>query len=331
ETQGVQFPLADDAADEADGVAAGLAGGPQHGELQRGAADPAGRNLIHGPGDALCFAAARRAAQGCEPPRNPTTSPGSEASMTSPMEGRTIALAEGRQLEDLARMLESEGAAALRCPMVSILDAPDPAPVVAWLHELSADRFSHVVLLTGEGLRRLLGFAERDGIRERVMAALPRTGTVTGGPKRVQALKEIGLTPTLVAATPTTAGVIATLRTEPLQGKTVGVQFYSESNEPLAEFLPAAGAARRPGLAYVYAPAADAGRVADLIQRLARGEVDAVVFTSSPQVDRLYEVAVDRGLEAELRQGWTRTRVAAVGPVVAENLRQRGAPVHVCP
>jgi uroporphyrinogen-III synthase len=251
--------------------------------------------------------------------------------MARPLEGRTIALAEGRQLEDLARMLESEGAAALRCPMVSILDAPDPAPVVAWLHELSADRFSHVVLLTGEGLRRLLGFAEREGIRANVIAALARTRLVTRGPKPVQALKEIGLTPTLVAATPTTAGVIATLRTEPLQGKTVGVQLYSESNEPLAEFLQAAGATMRAVLPYVYAPAADAGRVADLIQRLAGSEVDAVVFTSSPQVDRLYEVAADRGLEAILRQGWTRTRVAAVGPVVAENLRQRGAPVHVCP
>src|SRR5262245_54642727 len=103
--------------------------------------------------------------------------------MTRPLDGRTIALAEGRQLEELAGMLEKEGAATLRCPMVSILDAPDPAPVVAWLRELCADRFSHVVLLTGEGLRRLLGFAEREGIRPEVIAAVARTRTVTRGPK----------------------------------------------------------------------------------------------------------------------------------------------------
>ena len=34
-------------------------------------------------------------------------------------------------------MLESEGAAALRCPMLSILDAPDSAPVEAWLRDLA--------------------------------------------------------------------------------------------------------------------------------------------------------------------------------------------------
>ena len=36
--------------------------------------------------------------------------------MSKPLEGRTIALAEGRQLEELAQMLEKEGATALRCP-----------------------------------------------------------------------------------------------------------------------------------------------------------------------------------------------------------------------
>ena len=81
----------------------------------------------------------------------------------------------------------------------------------------------------------------------------------------------------------------------------------------------------------LYAPAADAERVADLIGRLDRGAVDVVVFTSSPQVDRLFEVARERGLEPALRQGLQRTRVAAVGPVVAEDLRRRGAPVHICP
>ena len=84
-------------------------------------------------------------------------------------------------------------------------------------------------------------------------------------------------------------------------------------------------------LPYVYAPAADAGRVADLIARMARGEVDAIVFTSSPQVERLYEVAAAQRLETELAAGWAKTRVAAVGPIVAETLRLRGAPVHICP
>lgn len=251
--------------------------------------------------------------------------------MTLPLTGRTIALAEGRQLEDLAQMLEKEGAAIVRCPMVSILDAPDPAPVVAWLNELVAGRFDLVVLLTGEGLRRLLGFAERAGIRNEVIAALARTRTVTRGPKPGRALAEIGLQPTRLATAPTTEGVIAALREEPLQGETVGVQLYSESNPPLLEFLQKAGAHARTVLPYVYAPATDADHVARLLDEMAAGRIDALVFTSSPQVDRLYEVAKERGIEDKLQAGMDRTKIAAVGPIVADNLRGRNARVDICP
>jgi uroporphyrinogen-III synthase len=251
--------------------------------------------------------------------------------MSRPLEGLTVALAESRQLEELAQLLEKEGATTLRCPMVSILDAPDPAPVLAWIGELIAGRFSLVVLMTGEALRRLLGFAERAGLRAEMVAALGRTQTLTRGPKPVRALKEIGLTPTKVAQVPTTEGVIATLRQESLSGQTVGVTLFAEPNPALVDFLTSAGAQPRTVMPYVYAPHSDDERVVDLITRLARGEVHVLVFTSSPQVERVYEVAKKRGLEETLREGLMRTCVAAVGPVVADDLRRHGAPVHICP
>src|SRR5438128_400391 len=129
-----------------------------------------------------------------------------------PLAGHTFALAEGRQLEELALMLEKEGATVLRCPMVSIVDATDAGPVLAWIRELIDDPFAYVIFMTGEGIRRLMGFAEREGLHYRFVEALARTKSVTRGPKPVRALKELGLSPSLVAETPTTEGVIARLR-----------------------------------------------------------------------------------------------------------------------
>jgi uroporphyrinogen-III synthase len=251
--------------------------------------------------------------------------------MTQPLADKTIALAEGRQLEELAALLEREGALCRRCPMFSILDPLDDAPVLDWLDALCAGRFDWVVLLTGEGLRRILACAERHQRREQVVAAMAATKTLTRGPKPVRALKEVGLTPTRVAASPTTDGVIASLRELPLQGLTVGVQLYKESNPPLTDFLAEAGAVARTVLPYRYAPAADAEQVAQLIDDMQRGAVAAIVFTSAPQVDRLFEVALERGLEPALFAGLVRTRVAAVGPVVAHALEQRQVRVDVCP
>lgn len=244
---------------------------------------------------------------------------------------RTIALAEGRQLEELAAMLEKDGARVLRCPLVNILDPPDDGPVLAWLHALLAHHFSLVILLTGEGLRRLLACADRHGLHAQVIEALGRTRTVTRGPKPVRALKEVGLAPALIAQNPTTEGVIATLAAEALQGQTVGVQLYSDSNPPLTEFLASAGATVLTVQPYFYAPAADADRIADLMSQMDAGTVDAIVFTSSPQIDRLFEVANERGCHELLMRGLRKTKIAAVGPIVAATLQKHDLPVDICP
>ena len=246
--------------------------------------------------------------------------------MSGPLDGRTIALAEGRQLEELVVMLESEGATALRCPLLSILDAPDPLPVLAWIEDLIAGRFSWVVLMTGEAIRRLGGFAERAGRRDAFVEALGRTPTLTRGPKPVRALKEIGLTPTKVAAPPTTDGVIAALRPETLTGMTVGMTLYGAANPALEDYLHSAGAVVRPVMPYVFAPSADDG---------AGGGSDRPARAGGDRRDRLHQLAAGgatlRGGAASMTgnwpcsKAWHRTRVAAVGPVVAETLHGRQA------
>jgi uroporphyrinogen-III synthase len=245
--------------------------------------------------------------------------------------GRTIALAEGRQLEDLAALLEKEGAIPLRYPLLSILDPTDDGPALAWLGELIADRFHWVVLFTGEGVRRLLACAERHGMREAAIAAFGRAQTMTRGPKPGRAFQEVGLKPSRVANVPTTEGVVASMQNEALEGRTVGVQLYREDNPAFLEFLTKKGAIVKTVLPYIYAPASDAERVADLIERMDGGTIDAVVFTSAPQIDRLFDVATERHADAALRRGLAKTKVAAVGPVVAENFRSHRVRVDICP
>ena len=142
---------------------------------------------------------------------------------SKPLSNRTIAVPETRDLEAFASNLEALGARVLRCPLVGILDAPDPAPVECWLHELADGTFHDVVLFTGEGVRRLMGFAERAGIFEKARAGLAHARKITRGPKPAKALVELGLRPDVASAIPTTAGVIETLRQFDLSGRHVGV------------------------------------------------------------------------------------------------------------
>jgi uroporphyrinogen-III synthase len=251
---------------------------------------------------------------------------------TGRLAGRTIALPETRELDRLAGLLEEQGATTLRCPLVQILDAPDPAPVDAWLGRLVAGGFDDVIFLTGEGLRRLLGRADRTGTREAVVAALGRTRRITRGPKPARALHEIGLGPDLPAAVPTSRGIMESLAAVDLGGRRIGLQLYGlEPSVELVAFLQAAGASVDTVAPYIYAPGSDDQRVRELMASMQAGKVDAIAFTSAAQVDRLWQVARDAGMEPALADALSKTRVAAIGPVVVGALAARGVRIDIAP
>ena len=110
------------------------------------------------------------------------------------------------------------------------------------------------------------------------------------------------------------------------------MQLYGEEpNLPLVDFLESVGAKVATVAPYVYASASDDAAVKALVDALGDGRVDAIAFTSASQVDRLWQVPTDGGLEPSLRAGLARVRVAAIGPIVEGALVARGVRVDVEP
>lgn len=247
-----------------------------------------------------------------------------------PLDGKTVALPESRELDQLSRLLDEQGATTWRCPLVAILDAPDPAPIDDWLRRLVAGALDDVIFLTGEGLRRLLARAERTGTRDAVIAALGRVRRITRGPKPARALHEIGLASDLPASVPTSRGVIDSLRALDLKGRRIGLQLYgTDPGAELVAFLTGAGAAVSTVSPYVYAPAIDDQRVRELIDAMQARRIDAIAFTSASQIDRLWGVARTAGVEPMLASALSSTRVAAIGPIVEAALGERGVRVDI--
>ncbi len=248
------------------------------------------------------------------------------------LEGRVIAVPETRQLDVLAGLLERRGARVLRCPLVGIEDSPDTAAVVAWLDRLSSLPTDLMVFYTGEGIERLLGFARRADREVPFLAALQRIPKLTRGPKPKRALHRLTLDAEYEAAQPTTAGLVAAAANVPLPQRRVAVQLYSDSQDrELERALRGRGVEVDSVAPYVYATGADDEHVARLIGQLEAGEVDAIAFTSKSQVQRLLALARERQLEPALRAGLTRTRIAAVGPIVAAELTAAGLRVDAIP
>lgn len=255
-----------------------------------------------------------------------------ELESSSALAGEIVAVPESRQLDILEELLVNRGAAVVRVPLVAILDAPDPVPIIGWLDAFIHEPSDYFVILTGEGLRRLRGVAQRHDREEAFIAALQRTCTICRGPKPGRALKEIDLKPDLLGKAPTTSGVIEALDELDIDGKRVAVQLYGEEpNLLLIDYLRGRGAIVSAVAPYVYASHIHEDKVVELIHTLARGEISMMTFTSQPQFTRLLEVARKHDIEEVLFSGLARVAVAAVGPVVGDQLTAAGVKVAVMP
>jgi len=252
--------------------------------------------------------------------------------MAGRLEGYRILILETREEAQFSRLLQEQGANVLQCPMFTIHDAPDPAPIEAWIRLFIAKPFDDLVLMTGEGLRRMMKVAQRIGVDQDFVAALVNAKRYARGPKPVRALREIGLEANVQTETPTSEGVAAMLAQENLKGHRVGLQLYPDKDHgKLIAAITSYGATVEPVLPYIYdGQAADTNIVA-AIGEMAQRRVDAIALTSSGQVRRLIDVARAHNCEDQLRAGLKQTPVASVGPVVSDELKANGLHTDIYP
>jgi uroporphyrinogen-III synthase len=252
--------------------------------------------------------------------------------MADRLTGYRILILETREEAQFSRLLSEQGADVLQCPMFAINDAPDPAPIEAWIRRAIEQPFDDLVLMTGEGLRRLMKLVRRLGVEQEFVAALGKSRKFARGPKPGKALREIGLEPQMTTEKPTSEGIAEMLARLDLGGRRVGLQLYPDKDHgALIGAIKAQGAAVDTVLPYVYdAKAADAN-IVTAIDEMARGRVDAIALTNLGQIRRLIDTAKTHGWEEKLREGLAQTPIASVGPAVSDELKTHGLAAAIYP
>src|SRR6202790_3506552 len=146
--------------------------------------------------------------------------------MADRLNGYRILILETREEAQFSRLLAEQGADVLQCPMFTIRDAPDSAPIEAWIRRFIDKPFDDLVLMTGEGLRRLMKPARRIGIDQNFVAARGKARKFARGQKPGRALREIGLEPQVTTEKPTSEGIAEMLSLVDLGGTRVGFTLY---------------------------------------------------------------------------------------------------------
>jgi uroporphyrinogen-III synthase len=239
--------------------------------------------------------------------------------------GVRVATAENRYPEQLARLLEREGATVYSCPLLRETPVEHAGNARQFMELCETTRVDFIVFYTGVGIEFLFRAVNKPEV-------IARSRIIARGPKAVNALKKVGVLDYVVADEPTTEGILKTLDREELRGKSVLVQLYGQDNSELRRGLEARGAAVTGISLYHYEQASDTEAVSELVRRITHREIDAITFTNGPQARFLLKSAASLGGSEELLRHLNNdVAVVSIGEVTSKALREMGIEPHVIP
>ncbi|MDE3195929.1 MAG: uroporphyrinogen-III synthase [Acidobacteriota bacterium] len=183
--------------------------------------------------------------------------------------------------------------------------------------------FDGVILLTGVGARLLWKTLLTRHSEEDLKDALRKTTLVVRGPKPSAAIRELGMIPNVQVPEPNTwRELLGTMAPRP--EKHVALQEYGKSNTELIDGLRAQGRVVTPVRTYGWDLPEDVSGLREAVARLAAGQVDVILLTTSMQVVNLMRIAEEEGVAQQVREAFGLAFVASIGPTTTETLEEYG-------
>lgn len=254
--------------------------------------------------------------------------------MAASLSGKVVAFLEARMQSEMASLIERRGGTPYSAPVLQELYLRDDPEVQRLVGDVCDDRVDVVVLLTGVGTRALIESAGAMGLQQEFLRHLDTRTIFARSPKPARVLRQHNIHIDIMPPEPyTSQDLVAAVRDFDVSGKEVAVQAYGGPNGFLSRSLQASGATVREVTLYTWGIPEDIAPALRLIDDLAEGRIDAVAFTSQPQVENLLAIAAQSGKEGSLRDsvGRSSVTIASIGPVCSRKLRERNIKVDVEP
>ena len=244
------------------------------------------------------------------------------------MRGKRVAVLESRLGRELSDLVAGRGAQPFHAPALAELPDLDPQAIAALVKSLEARPAKLAIFQTGVGTRALFAATDSLSLSDRLLSLLKSAIVAVRGPKPAGALRQRGVHIDRSAADPfTTRELLDCIDELPVRGERVVVQRYGVANVELDRALEARGAEVIEIPTYRWSLPPDTAPLVELIGRLERGEMDAVLFTNAEQVRNLF--LVSRKSNQDVKVALNRTFVASIGPVASAALREAGVKIAV--
>lgn len=249
------------------------------------------------------------------------------------LNGRVLAFVEARMPDEMAGLIRRHGGVPVGAPVMQEHYLQDSPQVQRAVLDVCAGRVDAAIFLTGVGANAMMGIADGMGRLAEFEEALREITVVARSPKPGRILRRHKIPIDIMPPEPyTSSDLIAAMRGLELNRKRVIFQRYGGPDSELPTYLREQRADYEELTLYDWGLPDDPAPVVDLIDRMEQQEIDALAFTSRPQVPNLIAIAADAGREESLRASLDKSiAVASVGPVCTRKLQEFGIGVDVEP
>ena len=254
--------------------------------------------------------------------------------MAASLNGKVIAYVEARMRSEMGSLIQRHGGVPYAAPVLQEIYLKDSPELHQLIDDICRGSVEVVVFLTGVGTQALVDIAASLGREDEFIASLNQRTIIARSPKPARILRQHKVHIDLMPPEPyTSEDLLAAVDEFDLKGRRVAVQAYGAPNNTLTLGLGKLGAQVSEFTVYNWGLPEDTAPVNQLIDDLAEKKIDALAFTSQPQVGNLLQIADQAGKERSLRECLESpsVAVASVGPVCTRRLAEAGIRVDVEP
>jgi uroporphyrinogen-III synthase len=244
--------------------------------------------------------------------------------------GMKVLSLESRRSAEMAELIRKQGGDPVLAPSMREAPLQRNEEAFRFAERLFAGEFDMAILLTGVGTRLLNQALATRYPPERFAEALRRITVVARGPKPAAVLRGMDVPVSIAVPEPNTWRELLAA-TEGRHERRIAVQEYGRSNPELLEGLRQRGATVTTVRVYQWDLPENVEPLRDAARRLAAGELQAALFTTSIQIEHLLRIAAETGMEQAVQRAFGKMVVGSIGPTTSEALEEAGVPPDLEP
>ena len=240
--------------------------------------------------------------------------------------GKTVAITRSKEdSEEFIQLITGANAKAIPLPTIELVSKGDKI-VDEFLDAIKHENPDFSVFMSSKAVKLLFDTAKKVSKYEKLQLAVANTIVMAVGPKTKAALEAQGIKVNYVPEKRySSVGVGEVFTRLNPEGKKVIIPRSGASTPFLAQLLEKIGLQVKEIYLYDVHAFSDTSKWDEFRQLFAEKKVDGVIFTSASSVNAFFEIMLADSDEKTLLQNLQQTKIVAIGPFTADELKKFGA------